>query len=164
LVFCLGVLQHLPNPEAGMAALFDQVKSGGLLAIDHYALGLGWYLRTAPVVREVLRRLRPAQSAAVARQLVRFFLPFHRSLRDHRLATKLLTRLSPIISYYSSRPELSDDLQREWALLDTYDSLTDWFKHFRTGDSIRRTLMRLGATQVECWQDGAVIVARASRP
>jgi 2-polyprenyl-3-methyl-5-hydroxy-6-metoxy-1,4-benzoquinol methylase len=36
-VFCLRVIQHTPSPEAAIAALYDQVRPGGLLVIDHYA-------------------------------------------------------------------------------------------------------------------------------
>src|SRR5262245_14526583 len=35
-VFCLGVIQHTPNPEYTIACLFEQLKPGGLLVIDHY--------------------------------------------------------------------------------------------------------------------------------
>jgi 2-polyprenyl-3-methyl-5-hydroxy-6-metoxy-1,4-benzoquinol methylase len=162
-VFCLGVLQHLPSPEQGIRALCEQLRGGGLLVIDHYRLRLGWYLRTAPAVREVLRRLPPAKSAAIVDRLVQIVLPFHRRAQRHRVLQSLLSRVSPVVSYYGVLPGLTESQQREWARLDTFDSLTDWFKHFRTAASIRRTLRDLGLVDIESYAEGGVVVARARR-
>jgi SAM-dependent methyltransferase len=35
-VICLGVLQHTPSPEESMKSLFDMVRPGGAMVIDHY--------------------------------------------------------------------------------------------------------------------------------
>lgn len=163
IVLCLGVLQHLPSPEEGLAALSGQVRPGGALVVDHYRRSLGWYVRTAPLVRLVLRRLPPATSAVLTRRLVDLFLPLHRLLRGRRILTKLLIRVSPVIAYYDAQPMLSDDMQRQWALLDTYDSLTDYYKHFRTSGMIARTLAGLGLSDIVCTENRNVVVARAIR-
>ena len=61
----------------------------------------------------------------------------------------LLNRISPVISYYNVFPRLNEQQQLEWALLDTHDSLTDWYKHFRSKKRIRAILEQLGA--VDLW-------------
>ena len=43
-----------------------------------------------------------------------------------------LSRISPLLTYYHAYPELNDQLQYEWALLDTHDHLTD-FSDAKTG-------------------------------
>jgi hypothetical protein len=133
------------------------------MVIDHYRFRLGWYLRTAPAVREVLRRLPPAKSAAIVDRLVQVSLPLHRRVQRHRVLRSLLSRVSPVVSYYGVLSGLSDSQQTEWAQLDTFDSLTDWFKHFRTIASIRGSLSRLGLVDIECYEEGGVVVARARR-
>ena len=35
-VICLGVLQHTPNPEESIRSLWNMLKPGGKLIIDHY--------------------------------------------------------------------------------------------------------------------------------
>jgi hypothetical protein len=72
--------------------------------------------------------------------------------------------LSPVLCYYRSYPELNDQLQREWALLDTHDALTDWYKHFRTRGQIERALNALGVSEVACSYGGIGVEARARRP
>jgi ubiquinone/menaquinone biosynthesis C-methylase UbiE len=58
-VFCLGVVQHTPNPEVTLAKLYEHVRPGGTLVIDHYTYCLSWYSKTAPLFRAYLRRLPP---------------------------------------------------------------------------------------------------------
>src|SRR5262249_18556988 len=58
-VFCLGVLQHTPNPEQTMSCLYEQVRPGGALVIDHYTYDFSWFTKTAPLLRLYLRRLSP---------------------------------------------------------------------------------------------------------
>ncbi len=74
-----------------------------------------------------------------------------------------MSRVSPVLSYYHALP-LDDELQRQWALLDTHDSLTDWYKHFRTRGQIRTTLERLGAREIWCEYGGNGVEARGRRP
>lgn len=161
LVFCLGVLQHTPVPEQTMAALFEQVRPGGLLVIDHYTYRLGYYLSTQPLARAVLRRLPPDMGLRATDQMVNALWPLHSRLRRYRW---LLNRVSPVYTYFDEFPELSDDQQRGWAFLDTHDALTDHYKWFRTKKQIERALRNLGVVEMEAWKGGNGIEARGRRP
>lgn len=163
-VFCLGVIQHTPSPEAAIAALYENVRPGGLLVIDHYAPTLSWYTKTAPLFRSVLKRLSPEAGLRATDGIVRVFLPLHRAVRHWYPGQALLSRISPVICYYHGIPELDDDAQREWALLDTHDSLTDWYKHFRTEQQVRRVLQQLGLAGIDCVDRGSNVEARGRRP
>lgn len=163
-VFCLGVIQHTPSPEATISALYENVKPGGLLVIDHYAPTLSWYTKTAPLFRAVLKRLSPEEGLRATDAIVKFFLPMHRAVRNWYPGQALLSRLSPVICYYHGLPELDETAQREWALLDTHDSLTDWYKHFRTATQLRRTLQQLGLTDIDVADRGSNVEARGRRP
>ncbi len=159
-VFCLGVLQHTPAPEQTMAALFEQVRPGGLLVIDHYTYRLGYFLSTQPIFRAMLRRLPPDTGLNVTDRMVSMLWPVHSRLRRYR---KLLNRVSPVYTYFDDFPELSDEHQRAWAFLDTHDALTDHYKWFRTRRQIESALSNLGAVEVEAWKDGNGVEARAQR-
>ena len=76
----------------------------------------------------------------------------------------LLSRLSPVQYYYHAYPGLSDEQLREWALLDTHDSLTEWYKHFRSRGQIQRSLERLGLQEISCAYAGHCVEARGKRP
>jgi SAM-dependent methyltransferase len=163
LVFCLGVIQHTPSPEATIESLYSQVKPGGLLAIDHYTYSLSRLTKSAPLFRVILKRQSPEAGLRWTERIVNFFLPLHRAVRNVPLAQALLSRVSPVLSYYHVLP-LNEELQREWALLDTHDALTDWYKHLRTRRQLRRTLERLGAGEIWCEYGGNGVEARCRRP
>jgi glycosyltransferase involved in cell wall biosynthesis/2-polyprenyl-3-methyl-5-hydroxy-6-metoxy-1,4-benzoquinol methylase len=162
-VLCLGVLQHTPSSERSIARLYELVKPGGWLVIDHYTYELAWYTKTAPLFRMVLKRLPSATSMRITERLVNLALPLHKRVARSRLRS-IVFRLSPVLTHYVTYPELPDDIQRQWALLDTHDSLTDWFKHFRTAGQIRRHLERLGLQDIWCEYGGNGVEARGRRP
>lgn len=163
IVLCLGVIQHTPSPEKTIEALWNHVAPGGWLVIDHYTYNLSYFTKTAPLVRAVLKRLEPERALRVTDGLVTSLLPLHRAVRRHYTAQILLSRISPVQAYYHALPELSDEQQREWAMLDTHDTLTDWYKHFRTRKQLYDLLHKLGAAKIWCEKGGNGIEARAMR-
>lgn len=163
-VLCLGVVQHTPSSEETMAALFEHVKPGGWLVIDHYRPSFSWYTKTAPMVRRVLRRLPADKGMKVTERLVQILLPLHKVVRKVRPAQALLSRVSPVVCYYNAYPQLSDEQHREWALLDTHDTLTAWYRHLRTTTQIKRYLESIGVRSVWAARGGNGVEARGRRP
>jgi 2-polyprenyl-3-methyl-5-hydroxy-6-metoxy-1,4-benzoquinol methylase len=164
LVLCLGVIQHTPDPEKTIARLASHVKPGGSLVIDHYTYSLSWWTKAAPLFRAVLRRLPAESGLRWTERLVSWFLPLHRATRRFYPAHVVVSRLSPVLCYYRAHPELNDELQREWALLDTHDSLTDWYRHLRSREALWRALKQAGVTPTWCEKGGNGVEARALRP
>jgi SAM-dependent methyltransferase len=165
IVICLGVLQHTPDPEAAIERLYDQVKPGGWLVIDHYTQSLSQYTKlTANVIRPLLKRLPPRQGRTATEALTRMFFPVHRLARRSKALQMAVSRFSPLLTYYHAYPQLDDHLQYEWALLDTHDSLTDYYKHFRTPRQIARILERLGGEDRWVARGGNGVEARCRKP
>jgi 2-polyprenyl-3-methyl-5-hydroxy-6-metoxy-1,4-benzoquinol methylase len=163
-VICMGVLQHTPSPEQTISNLFSLVKNGGWLIIDHYTLARSYLFRLAPFFRMVLKRKSPKVTIPFTEKLVKKLLPIHKKVHKKKILSVLLNRVSPVISYYRVFPQLNDEFQKQWAMLDTHDSLTDWYKHFRTPRSIRRTLTLLGGENIWCMYGGNGVEARCRKP
>ena len=164
-VICLGVIQHTRDPEESIEDLYRQLKPGGWLVIDHYRPSLSLYTRFGEMLlRPVLKRLPPQQGLAVTKALTRALFPLHRATRRLRPLQMILSRLSPLLTYYHSFPQLSDQLQYEWAELDTHDSLTDYYKHVRTTGSIARQLRALNGRHVWVDKNGNGVEARCQKP
>jgi len=165
MVLCLGVIQHTKNPETTIADLYHQVKPGGWLVIDHYAHSLSTYTKLSRwLLRPLLKRLSPARGVAATKALTRAFFPIHRAARNRRLLQVILSRFSPLLTYYHAFPQLSDRLQYEWAELDTHDSLTDFYKHLRSPRAINSTLEGLGAQSIWVAKGGNGVEARCQKP
>lgn len=165
LVVCLGVVQHTPSTERTLERLYAQVRPGGWLVIDHYPRSLAHYTRFGEMLlRPILKRVSPARGIEVTRALTRWLFPLHRAVRKLRPAQMLLSRVSPVLTYYHALPELDDRQQYEWAELDTHDSLTDWYKHVRTRREISNALTALGVTDLWVELGGNGIEARCRKP
>jgi hypothetical protein len=92
--------------------------------------------------------------------LVAIFFPIHKKIKNIPFAQQILSRISPITTYFHAYPQLPERLQRDWSILDTHDSLTDWHKHLRTKKQIQAVLNDCGGIEIEAWKGGNGIEAR----
>ncbi len=166
-VVCLGVIQHTPSPEETIASLASHVRPGGTLVIDHYTRG---YPRN--FLQRNLRRLLIRLPARVAKpsaiMLARGLLPLHRVTWCERRGMwrlrSFLRRVSPLIDYYEMYPQLGRERLGEWAVLDTHDTLTDYYKHLRTTEEIEACLRSCGLVDLEVYYGGNGVEARGRMP
>jgi ubiquinone/menaquinone biosynthesis C-methylase UbiE len=163
-VLCMGVIQHTPDPDLTIENLFKLVKKGGWLVIDHYTYTRSNILRTAGFYRRSMRKKKASETIPMVNKLINRYLPLHKKYANNKLMSMVLNRISPVISYYKAFPGLTDELQKEWALLDTHDSLTDWFKHFRNKKQITALLTKLGGVDIWCEYGGNGVEARCKKP
>lgn len=167
-VVCLGVLQHTPNTEESIAKLWEMVRPGGAVVLDHYRLtrwsfpppiGGGGYLR-----RKKFLRLAADRRWDAVRQYVDRWFPIYWRHRDNKWMRRVLARIGGINFYYPSLPLASKQDHYEWSLLDTHDATTDYYRRYRTVASIERTLKSLGATAAHVWKGGNGVEAFARKP
>lgn len=152
-VLCLGVLQHTPSPEQSIKCLWDMVRPGGALVIDHYL----WKWRNVlpppiggagPIYRQLILRLPKKSRFKAVKLLTDFWFPLHWRFKDSRLMQRILRRVSPLHFYYPQLKLRNRQMYYEWALLDTHDATTDFYKHHRSPDQIRRLLEDIGASDI----------------
>ena len=170
-VICLGVVQHTPSPEATLGNLSRYVKPGGHLVIDHYTRPRGlnlksvlWYADLAYPLHAVLRHLKPEHALRATTLLTAFCDPIRRRTSKIRALDRIARRVFPTSCYYSKYPELDPQILYEYHQLDTFDWLTDWYKHFRTPSQIRTCLEVLGLQVLSCELAGNGVEARAVAP
>ena len=163
-VVCLGVIQHTPSPEQTIAALARYVRPGGTLAIDHYPPDYP-LTRSRAIARKLLLKLPPRHAHRLALMLARVLVPIHRLTWNNRRGVwrlrRWLTKHSPLVDYYGVF-SIGPDLLAEWAILDTHDTLTDYYKHLRSEAQIEQSLRACGFSRVQVWRGGNGVEARAS--
>lgn len=164
IVFCPGVVQHTPNPTATVIELYKNVKPGGWLVFDQYRYNFSSLLRSAWVVRLLLKRLSPERGLKATDWLVKVFLPAHRRIAGKRFLEILLFRISPITSHYSGYPQMLDEDQEAWARLATHDNLTDFHKNHTSLASLKRQLKELGALNLYFCVMPYTIEVRCQKP
>lgn len=136
-VMCLGVLQHTPDPSRAFHSLAAMVKPGGELAVDAYTRSLVSMLQWKYALRPITMRMSPKALYRIVSKVAPPLIPITRLLR--KIGGRLGARISPICEY--SHLGLSPEINRDWAILDTFDmyspahdhpqsiaSVTQWFK------------------------------------
>src|SRR4051812_20840866 len=159
-VVCLGVLQHTPDPAAAFRRLTEHVRPGGELVVDVYAARIrsliSWKYALRPLTKRADRRSLYRIIAAVTPPLV----PLSAWL--YRRAGRLGARLLPIIQY--DHLGLSPALNREWAVLDTFDMYSPAHDHPQTVDTVRRWYEEAGFVSVSVGYGPNGVIARGRRP
>ena len=159
-VICLGVLQHTPDPAAAFRKLTEYVRPGGELVVDVYAARLrsliSWKYALRPLTRRTDRRRLYRIVAAVTPPLV----PLSAWL--YRVAGRVGARLLPIVQY--EHLGLSTALNREWAVLDTFDMYAPAHDHPQTLSTVRRWYEQAGFENVSVGYGPNGVIARGRRP
>ena len=158
-VVCLGVIQHTPDPEESIKALWSRVRPGGALVIDHYRWKVRNFLPPPFGVAGFFYRpyflgLPKEKQFAAVKRVFDFWFPWVWKCRDHFFLQFVLSRLTPIVNYYPHFGLRDREMYYEWMLLDTHDAMTDVYKHRRTAAQIRATLQALGACDLAVWHGG----------
>ena len=167
-VIALGMIQHTPDPERTIESLYEMVKPGGRLVLDHYRWTFKYYLRSASWVRQVLKHLDGQTSKKICFWMTRAVFPVHWGVRNKPFAAKVLRMVSPCAMPDSRSLPMLETLGREkafdWLVLDTFDMLTDRYKHLRTPRQIVEFLERLGAVRVKARIGGNGVEASCIKP
>jgi SAM-dependent methyltransferase len=168
-VVCLGVLQHTPDPEESIRCLWEMIKPGGAIVIDHYRWKLRNYMPpplgvAGLVYRWIILRLPAGKQLPVVKRIFDFWFPVIWLFRGSRAAQFLLSRLTPIVMYYPHFGLHDRNMYYEWMLLDTHDAMTDTYKHRRTAKQIRNLLEAMGGKDVAATHGGNGVEAFCRKP
>ncbi len=118
-LFCMGVIQHTPDPDAVIAALPQFLRPEGRLAYNFYERDWWpWFQVVKYALRLITPRLSLDSTLALSRALVALFFPLTHALSGIR-RVRIINHVIPIASVHS--PQLSLEQQRAWTLLDTFD-------------------------------------------
>jgi SAM-dependent methyltransferase len=159
-VICLGVLQHTPDPAAAFRLLTVPLRPGGELVIDVYAARMrsliSWKYALRPLTKRADRRRLYSIIATVTPPLVPL------SARLYRFAGRFGSRLLPIVQY--DHLGLPAALNRDWAVLDTFDMYAPAHDHPQTVKAVRRWYEDAGFVDVSVGYGPNGVIARGRKP
>lgn len=159
-VICLGVLQHTPDPDRAFFSLATMVRPGGELVIDVYARNLTAVLGWKYILRPVTKRMNQKSLFRVVCAMAPRLVPVSRFLR--KIAGAPGARLVPILEY--AHWGLPDELNRQWAILDTFDMFSPMFDNPRSVSEVTSWFTRAGFQDV-CVEHGPNgVIGRGRRP
>ena len=160
-VFCLGVLQHTPDPTAAFSELTSIVADGGHLAIDVYARRWWTYLLgTKYWIRPLVRGVDPPTLYRACSQYIDVVWPLARILGRAPLGRYVCQLgLVPHYGVYN----LNEPSLREWAILDLFDMLAPVFDRPQTIGTVRQWFTGGNLEEVEVRYGWNGIVGRAQK-
>jgi len=123
-VLCIGVIQHTPNPKKSFIELPKYLKSGGSIVVDIYAnKGILKLFNTKYWIRPITKRMNPDKLYTRCKNYVEFMWPLSKFINKIPYIGKNIN-WALLIADYRGRYNLSENLLKEWAVLDTFDMLS----------------------------------------
>lgn len=159
-VLCLGVLQHTPDPEKAFKSLTQYVKPGGELVIDSYAKRITGLLSWKYLLRPITKRLNKQFLYKMISGAVSILLPVAIILR--KVGGRIGTRVLPILEY--SHLGLPYELNREWAILDTFDMYSPAHDHPQTLTTIEKWFIQAGFVNIVVKNGPNGVIGKGLKP
>ena len=124
--YCIGVIQHTPDPARAVRSLAGVLRPGGRVAITAYERRRFTMLYSKYWMRPLTRRLRPERLLA----LIKVMMPPAFVLSEVLFRIPVLGRgfqfILPVANYVHD-PAMSMRQRYQWAILDTFDMLAPAF-------------------------------------
>jgi len=155
-VFCLGVIQHTPDPEKAFFSLASKVKQGGCLYIDVYTQSWHHYLHWKYILRPITMRINREKLYKFLSHIVPKLIPISKTLR--KFFGRFGARLIPIVEF--SHLGLSKEINEQWAVLDTFDMYSPAHDHPQSMKTVRRWFKEAGFENSEIWYGDNGVVGR----
>ena len=159
-VFCLGVIQHTPDPKAAFMSLASKVRPGGSLVVDIYALGLKSIFQWKYALRPITMHIDNEKLYKFVSAVAPLLIAPTKLLR--RLAGRWGAQLSPIVEY--SYLGLDDKTNTQWVILDTFDMYSPAHDHPKSENTVFEWFKEIGFVNVHVGRGPNGIIGRGVRP
>lgn len=149
-IFCIGVLQYTPDPAAAFAVLPRYLKSGGSLVVDIYRK-IPWVKRlllTKYWVRPITKRMQPLKLYSWCKRYVEFMWPISRVIAKSPFLGKRINWML-LVADYRGMFSLSEEMLKEWAVLDTFNMLNPAYEYPQFIETVERWFKTVGLRDVE---------------
>lgn len=141
--YCIGVIQHTPDPEKSLRSISQMVKPGGKLAVTIYPRKPWTKLYSKYWLRPVTKRM----SKESLLKLIQGIMPVGFAVTNILFRIPLLSRvfmfMIPIANYVNEK-QLSRQQRYSWAILDTFDMLSPAYDQPMTEPEAKAPLAKSG--------------------
>lgn len=149
-VLCIGVLQHTPDVRKSFMVLPEYLKPNGSLVVDVYREAK-WYTRLlfpSRWIRRITRKMEPQKLYNRCRGYIQLMWPLSKlNLRIPVIGRVLNTIL--VVPNYGGTYNLSEEMLREWAILDAFDLMSPAYDQPQTIATLEGWFREAGMTDVE---------------
>jgi ubiquinone/menaquinone biosynthesis C-methylase UbiE/uncharacterized protein YbaR (Trm112 family) len=145
--YCIGVVQHTPDPQKAMRTLPRILRPGGRIAITAYERKPWTLLYGKYWVRPLTKRLDKKTLLAGIKRMMPVLFPLTNVLFRIPLAGRFFTFTIPVANYVHERT-LTRQQRYDWAVLDTFDMLSPQYDQPRTQEEVEEALSAAGMVEI----------------
>lgn len=145
--YCIGVVQHTPDPQKTMQILPRLLGPGGRIAITAYERKRWTKLYAKYLVRPVTKKLDQKRLLAAIKAAMPVLFPVTNILFRLPLVGRLFMFAIPVANYVHE-PALTSRQRYDWAILDTFDMLAPQFDQPRTQQEVEEALSSGGIVEL----------------
>lgn len=155
---CLGVLQHTPDVAQSIKSMIAHLKPGGKFCFDAYASPIS-YLHPRHLLRPVTTKMKKEDLHRLVERWVPRLLPVSTALHKIPIVGEYLARLVPVANWRKNIPLPSEEMYKQWAVLDTFDWLSPAYETPQTRSGLQKVLSQLPLENfvIERWRGLYVI-------
>ena len=146
-VYCIGVIQHTPDPQKSWHSLPRVLKKGGRIAITAYELKRWTLLNAKYLIRPITKRLDKRILFGGIRGLMPVLFPLTEVAFRIPYFGRLFMHAIPVANYVNER-QLNIRQRYHWAVMDTFDMLSPQYDQPQTQDRATRALVAEGIKEV----------------
>jgi ubiquinone/menaquinone biosynthesis C-methylase UbiE/uncharacterized protein YbaR (Trm112 family) len=161
--YCIGVIQHTPDPQKSLRALPRVLREGGRLAVTIYERKPWTRLNAKYLIRPVTSRL----NKKVLLYSIKILMPFLFLLTEVAFRIPYLRRLfmhAIPVANYVNESDLTMRQRYDWALLDTFDMLSPRYDRPQTQLEVSQALCTEGIEGIHRLDtDGLNLVGRKGK-
>lgn len=146
--YCIGVVQHTPDPQRTMRTLPRVLRPGGLIAITAYERKRWTMFYAKYLLRTLTKRVDKQKLLAGIQGAMPVMFPLTNVLFRLPLAGRLFQFAIPVANYVHER-SLTPQQRYDWAILDTFDMLSPQYDQPRTQQEIEEALTAGGVGELK---------------
>lgn len=146
--YCIGVVQHTPNPSETLESISRIIKKSGKLAVTIYERKPWTFLFGKYLLRPLTRRMKDKTLLKTIRVIMPMAFPVTDVLFRVPVLNKIFKFLIPVANYVEKK-DLTKKQRYEWAVLDTFDMFSPAFDQPQTHEETVINLSRAGIKNIK---------------
>jgi ubiquinone/menaquinone biosynthesis C-methylase UbiE/uncharacterized protein YbaR (Trm112 family) len=146
--YCIGVVQHTPDPQRAMQSLPRVLRPGGRIAITAYERKPWTPLNSKYWLRPLTKRIEKQKLLACLKKAMPILFPITNVLFRLPLAGRVFMFTIPVANYVHERA-LTKRQRYDWAILDTFDMLSPQYDQPRTQQEVESALAANGIVEIK---------------
>lgn len=157
--YCIGVIQHTPEPEASLRSIASMVKKDGEMAVTIYPRKPWTKLFSKYWLRPITKRMSKETLLSAIEGIMPIAFPLTDVLFRVPVLGKVFVFLIPVANYVHEK-QLTRQQRYAWAILDTFDMLSPFYDQPMTEPEATSALSEAGVASRRNRMDGLNLVGQ----